>query len=351
MDMVLRFIAALFLILMPGQGLALDFVTATPGTAYVQGTGTATVAIRWTVQVTVPTDQTVTITSSGGTLVAGAAPPVVTGTTLRRTVRLTAGTHQVRITERLRIDRTSARYILEGGGGLFTRIFTDTLPGTGTASVVLQGRASGSGGLTVQNLDLSFDDGSSFRSVASGEALAARVSLSTSGRGLIQGAWQIAGPEGGFRTLQRVRLTAGGPKQALIESPPLPTDRAGSFRLRFVLGEGEGAEDPVIRYTVGSGRGEAAITLTSPPEGAALGGQTRFRWEAVAGAERYRIEFLAEADLTPLASVETAKTGATVRPFTLERLASGDPLVWRVVALGASGEVIARSAQRRIGGP
>jgi hypothetical protein len=71
----------------------------------------------------------------------------------------------------------------------------------------------------------------------------------------------------------------------------------------------------------------------------------------VAGAARYRIEFLSEADLQPLASVETTKTAATVRSFTLERLSTGALLVWRVVALDSQGRVIARSSQRRIAGP
>lgn len=348
--MLRSLIIAMLLMLAPGLALALDSVTATPGTAYVQGTGTATVSIRWTAQITVGSDQTVTLTSTGGTLVAGAEPPVAAGGTLRRTVRLTAGTHMVRITERLRIDRTTARYILEGGGGTFVRVFTDTLAGTATATIVLQGRASGSGGLTVQAFDLSFDDGSAFRSVAAGEALLARANVSTAGRGLVQGIWQIAGPEGGFRTLKRVRFTAGGPKKTLVESPALPTDQTGSYRLRFVLGDGEGEEGPVIRYTVGAGEEVAGIALTSPAAGAELGSQTRFGWEGVTGAERYRIEFLAEADLKTLASVETLKTSAVVKSFTLDRL-TGGPLVWRVVALDGSGNVIARSAQRRIGGP
>lgn len=347
---MLRGLIILVLLLLPLRAVALDSVTATPGVAYVQGTGTATVAIRWTVQVTVSVDTTVTITSAPGTLVAGAAPPTSAGVTLRRTVRLSPGTHLVRINERLRIDRTTARYILEGGGGLFARVFTDTLTGTGTASVNLQGRATGAGGLTVQSFDLAFDDGATFRTVAAGEALVARLALTTSGRGLVQGSWQIEGPEGGFRTLDRVRLTAGGPRRTLVESPPLPTDRPGSYRVRFVMAAGDGPEGPVIRYTVGTGAGAAALGLTAPAEGAALGTQTRFAWEAIPGAARYRVEFLAEADLTVLAAVETASAVATLRSFTLERLGRG-PLVWRVLALDAAGGVLARSAQRRIGGP
>lgn len=349
--MTFRAVVALVLLLWPGLVLALDNVTATPGTAYVQGTGTASVTIRWTAQITVAGDQTVTLSSTGGTLVAGAAPPVAYGGTLRRTVRLTAGTHLVRITERLRIDRTSARQILEGGAGSFSRVFTDSLAGTGTASVILQGRASGSGGLTIQNLDLSFDDGSAFRTVGAGEGLVARARIATSGRGLVEAIWQIAGPEGGFRILKRVRFTAGGPTRELLESPRLPTDQPGSFRVRLVLGDGADSAGPVIRYTVGAGTEAEAVALIAPAEGAALGPSTRFAWADVPGAERYRIEFLAERESRPRASVETTKTEAQVRSFTLERLATGAPLTWRVVALDGSGAVIARSAQRRIAAP
>lgn len=347
-----KLMIALMLVLSPLKAMALDSVTATPSVAYVQGTGTGLVTVRWTLQITVPTDQTVTVSSPGGTLLAGAAAPSAAGGVLRRTVRLTAGTHVVRITERLRVDRTSARYILEGGTGSFTRIFTDTLPSTGTGVIALEGRASGSGGLTLQNLELSFDDGTRFRAVAMGEALTARASISTSGRGIIKGKWEIAGPNGGFRTLRRVNLTAGGPSREVVESPALPTDQRGQYRVRFIVdGEGEGVGDPVIAYTVGGGEGVPAITLTAPAEGAALASRTRFRWDAVAGAERYRVEFLTETNAKPLAAVETKGASATVRSFTLQRLVTDAPLVWRVLALDAEGRVIARSAQRRIGAP
>lgn len=351
--MIRKLLIALMLVLSPLKALALEGVTATPSVAYVQGTGTGLVTVRWTLEIEVGTDQTVTVTSPGGTLVAGAAPPVAAGGVLRRTVRLTAGTtHLVRITERLRVDRVTARRILEGGTGSFSRIFTDTLPSTATGFLVLEGRASGSGGLTLQNLELSFDDGTRFRSVAVGEALTARASISTSGRGIIRGKWEIAGPNGGFRTLRRVNLTAGGPSREVVESPALPTDQRGQYRVRFIVdGEGEGVGDPVIAYTVGGGEGLPAITLAAPAEGAALASRTRFRWAAVAGAERYRVEFLTETNTKPLAAVETKGASATVRSFTLQRLNTDAPLVWRVLALDAEGRVIARSAGRRIGAP
>jgi hypothetical protein len=350
--MIRWFFIALMLVLSPLRALALDSVTATPMVAYVQGTGTGLVTVRWTLQITVPTDQTVTVTSTGGTLLAGAAPPVAAGGVLRRTVRLTAGTHLVRITERLRVDRVSARNILEGGTGSFTRIFTDTLPSTGTGVIALESRVSGSGGLTLQNLELSFDDGTKFRAVNVGEALTARASISTSGRGIIRGKWEIAGPNGGFRTFRRVNLTAGGPSREVVESPALPTDQRGQYRVRFIVdGDGEGVGDPVIAYTVGGGEGLPAITLTAPAEGAALGSRTRFRWDAVAGAERYRVEFLTERNSRPLAAVETKGASATVRSFTLERLNTDAPLIWRVLALDAEGRVIAQSAGRRMGAP
>ena len=58
---------ALLLVLSPLKAMALDSVTATPMVAYVQGTGTGLVTIRWTLQITVGSDQTVTVSSSGGT--------------------------------------------------------------------------------------------------------------------------------------------------------------------------------------------------------------------------------------------------------------------------------------------
>jgi hypothetical protein len=351
--MIRKLITVLMFALSPHVVLALDTVNVTPSTATVQGTGAALVTLRWTLQITVPSDQTVTVTSSGGTLVAGAQPAVPTGGVLTRTVRLTTGTHLVRITERLRIDRTSARHILEAGTGTFQRLFSDSISSFPLpATVALQGQASGSGGLSIRNFDLSFDDGASFRNVSEGEALSAQVSITTSGRGLIDGKWEIAGPSGGFRVLKRVRLPAGGPTRTELESPLLPTDQTGQFRLRFIVdGDGDGSGDPVITYVVGSDAGAAAIMLTKPADGAAIASTTTFAWKAVTGAARYRIEFLAEGASKPLAAVETTKASAAVRSFTLDRLSTGAPLVWRVVALNAGGQVIAMSAARRIGAP
>jgi hypothetical protein len=355
MMMARKLITLLMLILTPHLALALDSVSVTPSTAFVQGTGAALVTLRWTLEVTNSTTNpvTVTVTSSGGTLIAGAQPAVPTGGVLTRTVRLNPGTHFVRITERLRIDRTSARHILEAGTGTFQRTFTDSISSVAlVTSVALQGQASGSGGLSIRNFDLSFDDGAAFRTVSQGEALTAQVSVTTSGRGVIDGKWEIAGPSGGFRVLKRVRLPAGGPTRTELESPLLPTDRAGQFRLRFVVdGDGDGSGDPVITYVVGSGAGSAAITLTKPADGADLASTTTFAWKAVAGATRYRIEFLAEGGAKPLAAVETTKATAAVKSFTLDRLMTGKPLVWRVVALDAGGQVVATSAARRIGAP
>ena len=350
--MIRKLITILMLILSPHLAVALDNVSVSPSAASVQGTGAALITLRWTLQITVPSDQTVTVTSSGGTLVAGAQPAVPTGGVLSRTVRLTAGTHQVRITERLRINRTSARHILEAGTGTFTRLFGDSISSVALSGTVeLQGRATGSGGLSIRNFDLTFDDGAAFRSVGQGEALTAQVSITTSGRGLIDGKWEIAGPSGGFKVLKRVRLPAGGPTRTELESPLLPTDQTGQFRLRFVVdGDGEGSGDPAITYVVGSGDGVAAITLNKPADGVVLASTTTFAWKAVAGAARYRIEFLPEGAAKPLAAVETTSATVAVKSFTLDRLATGKPLVWRVVALDGGGQVIAASAARRIGG-
>lgn len=350
--MLARLIAGLLftaLAVLPARALT---VTATPTTAYVQGTGTALITIRWTLVFNVTAPTQTTVFSTNGVLVAGAQPPQMVGGPLQRTIRLDAGQTVVRITERLRIDRTSARHILEAGQGTFARDFQDTIDGADTFTVSLEGRASGSGGLTLQGFDLAFDDGSDFATIGQDGALSARARLATSGRGLIEGKWEIAGPDGGFRLLRRVRVFAGGPTRSAFESPALPTAVPGQYQLRFVPdGNGQGPVGPVITYVVTGGAAPAAITLTAPADGAAISADMRFSWSTVKGAARYRIEFLEDAGGAVRAAVEVKEAGAVIRSFTLERLRTSGAAVWQVVALNEAGAVIARSAARALGRP
>jgi len=328
---------------------ALDSATATPSTAYVQGIGAQLVTIRWTIQVSSSGSGAVTIVSNGGTLLAGAQPAVSAGGVLRRTVA--AGTTVVHITERLRIDRTSARYILESGGGLFRRTFSDGLTTPVIGEVTLEARSTGEGGLSLQNVDVHFDDASLYRVVGAGAALTAVAKVTTTGRGRIEAVWQIQGPSGGgFRTLRRVTASAAGPRVISLESPPLPTDQPGQYRLRLALGgDGTGTDDPTITYVVGAGGAVTALALQAPAADAVLSAATRFEWTSVKGAVRYRVEFLAQGSAQVVAGVDVKTNVATIKPFTLARLDDG-AVTWRVTAYDAAGTVLAQSPARRIGG-
>ncbi|MEO8530249.1 MAG: hypothetical protein ABI459_03430 [Deltaproteobacteria bacterium] len=342
------------LILLMSLGCALpvqsaDVVTASPPIAYVQGVGAQLITVRWTITINTSIPQTVTLVSTGGTLTAGAQPPVNVGTALRRVVKLNVGTNVVRINERLRVDRTTARHILESGPGVFTRIFSDSL-GSATGTLALQARSTGSGGLSLQNVDLHFDDASLYRVIGSGAALTALAKVTTTGRGRLEAIWQLQGPSGGFRTLRRVTLAAGGPRATSLESPPLPTDQPGQYRLKLVLGgDGAGSDDPVITYVVGSGGAVAALALKTPAADAKLSAATRFEWTPITGAARYRVEFMALGSSTVIAGVDVAASGATIKPFTLSRIDNG-AVTWRVTAYDAAGAVLAQSPHRRIGG-
>lgn len=342
--------ALLFNLLVALPVQAVDAVSVSPAGANVSANGASVVTLRWTVVVSSNSAQTITITSAPGTLSAG-IPPLVstTGSTLRRTFNHPGGGPvSVTITERLRVDRTSARYIAASSGGVYSRTFEDTVGSPASAVVELE--AGPYGGVALQNYSLLFDDRSQYRIVERGESLAAILTVTSNGRGTFNGLWEISGPDtNGFRTIGRARVTLGGPSATTFESPALPTNRPGQYRVRFVVGGSGGDSSQEISYVVAPKTGESAISLLRPTPGGNFTGATRFEWSTIAGASRYRVEFLAPGSLRLLAAVDVRGTTAQLRPFTLARIKGLGQIVWRVTAYDGQGYALARSQSRVLG--
>jgi len=358
--MLLRITMLAFLTLaLSGQTLrAAGPVSATPGTVSVNAGGSSTITIRWRVGVASRLPGLVTVSSPRGELQVDGVTVPGGGGALSRTIRLRgAGTQFVTFTERVTVDRTTARRLGTGAIGRYLRVFSD-MQGPATGVVAL--RAGPGGGLALRNFDLQFDDLSRFRVVETDAALTARLRLNSAGSGILQGSWEVSGPTStqgeGWRPIGRVRQLLAGPRSTVVESPDLPTGRPGIYRVRFVPDPRQGRDVatgvPVLQYSVTGARSDTpALNLLEPRAGSGLSAATTFRWAAVPGARAYRVEFFAESGTTQrLAAVDTADTGTGLRPPTLARLAGADPLLWRVTAMGPDGRALAVSPARRLGG-
>ena len=353
-------LATIFLLLSLQSAAAQAIITAVsgqPGTIKINPNGTTTVSVRWriTLNFTGPAPETVSsvsgISSTGVTL---------GGQLSRRVASPGTGSVTIRLVESLYVDRTTAEAIAAAGPGTYNRLFTTSL-GTGPASIAL--RPSSGGALALRNLELSFDDGSRHRVVENGTSLTARLEVTSLGRGFFAGRWEISGPSGSstFRPLSRVSKRLSGSRRTVFESPALRTDRAGLYRVRFVPENVRPGIDrtpvEIISYSVVASGGNAeakapVLSLIAPQPGQEITGTTRFSWQPVPGATRYRLEFVepgtAGFDSNHLAAVEVAGTSARLKGFTLRRLNTQERLYWHVVAYDGAGQQIAVSAKRRL---
>lgn len=350
-----------FLSLPPGLAKAAGPVTVNPPVVRVNSSGEATITLSWRVGVLSPIPQAVTVTSPDAQLSTGGT----IGGTLRRTVQHPGGGALIFVTisERLVINRMTAARIAQAGSVGLSRSFTDFAGPSRPATARLQSTSGGP--LTVRFADLAFDDDSQFRVVRIGGALTARLQLTTDGRGILDGAWEVAGPSdiaGGFRVIGRVRQVLAGSRRAVIESPPLPVDRAGIYRVRFAPSGNPGNSFtlslPELRYTVTAPSqnpdhlSQPKLSLSAPQPGAGVTAATRFSWQPVPGANRYRLEFLysGAGGLRPdrIAALETKAQSARLKDFTLRRLRGVQALRWRVAAFDAEGNVLALSPARNL---
>ncbi len=331
-------------------------VTAQPASIRINADGATTVRVRWRVELVSAVASSGPVASASGAIGAGPAP----GGPLSRVVRHPGGgSIFVTLVESLYLDRTTARLIAQTGTSTYNRVFT-TPGSTFPASVRLQ--TSSGGALSLRYLDLGFDDGNRYRVVQEGDALSARLTLTTSGRGLFSGRWEVAGPvvAGAFRPLARVNRRLAGARRTILESPALPTDRPGLYRVRFVSDDvvpGQSrAPLPELTYSVVGQEGDdipqTGVRLNSPQPGDDFGRATRFAWQPVDGATRYRLEFSTSGragfDTDMLAAVAVAGTSARLKPNTLMRLDGSASLYWRVIALDPGGAQIAASPLRRL---
>lgn len=249
------------------------------------------------------------------------------------------------------------------------------------------------GSLVVFGAELRFDEGTPLRVLKVGEPVRVFADLSYAGTGPLEAVWEIAdegSPDGVplFRPLRRVRRFLGAGQRLTLEGPQLRTQRAGPHLVRLRLVDPTlSFELPTLRYLVGGARAAIipAIHWTGSPIQAAPGAS--LSWSAVAGAAAYRLEVweaesaarsairILRGSEDPTFQDRRSQTGedrlyegrrdrasalrwraaklvpATSNEFVLnagllEDLEQGARYAWRVVAVDARRQPVARSPVR-----
>jgi hypothetical protein len=348
--------------------------SATPGTLSASLQSTLPTTLVWTVRLTAPPAVTrvvvlpTTATSPQGT-VSTPGGEVLQIDPLPLTVHLTgvvtsAVQGNVPETFRLAPSTVAAAQRLGVGTLLLARTFSaGGAPYVATATVRIGLGGSASGPLTLSRVALHFDDRSLVRVLRQGESAVAIAEITFSGNGVFSGLWEVASPPstqgqpvfvplGGAST----NLTAGG--LAEVTSPPLPAAIAGTYYVRFrVRSPVVDFQSLVLRYGVEQGPAVPSITVTSPEAHATLAADTRFAWQAAAGAMAYRLEiYAADAAADGDAPISGEWLPAERRDSALStlaqtHLAAGRAYRWRVVAFDADGEIVARSSLYEIRTP
>ncbi|MGC3940897.1 hypothetical protein ACOTTU_24115 [Roseobacter sp. EG26] len=352
-------IAHLLVLTLSGTLVANAQVSVSPQVSGVNVDGTSIVTLRWRVGVTSATQGKVQVQSSAGVLGMGG----VAGGNLSTSVLHpgpAVGTVFVTLVERLRVSRTTAKRISQSGTTTYTRSFSGGSGPAVSARATL--RATTGGELTFRNIELRFEDASRFQVIDSGQDLTAQLALTTSGRGVLRGSWEVAGPVSrrgaGFRPIGRLQQFIAGPRSSTFVSPPLPSNAPGVYSVRFVPDQAPQRDvlEPaiVLRYTVVSKRNavENSIGLFAPKPGESLTRTTQFRWQTIQGTRTYRLEFFdfktGRTPPAPVAAILSEDNHVQLRDFTFERITSSGELYWRVVSLDSEGKELTSSSVREL---
>lgn len=375
-------------------------VTGTASPTNVSATAPSIVTVTWQVVrnngTVLPNAGTVSSTS-GSFLVGGIQVSTVSRTLSRIEAGTTAGNVTLVFTESVTVPLAVAyRAIKSGVPIVYQRTFstTGTIVAPGVAS--LAGSASlnpsgpGSESFSVSRLDLRFEDQTRVKVLPKNSRLRAVAVLSTTGNGLIEGAWEIAlssTTQGApvFRPLALVRQRAAFGGRVAIISPPLPTAFEGNNLVRLRIDDPTTFfDEPELQYYVTpesplpSAQEPRLMLITAPQPGTPLTQTTRFAWQAVPGAEIYKLEIfgtppaagevLAENEtvtpvpldpapdtsrvqgLRPLTGVvlPAAITEVRLRDFSLAHLPGDRRYQWTVKAIGKEGAVLGVSPPREI---
>lgn len=370
---------------------AVSGVTASPARTSVPAAGPASMTVNWQVErslTDLPNPGTVSSASLRiviGGVVAATLPRSLTASTAG-----TANTEIIRVRESVSVPQALIyRAIKERSPLTIQRTFVDSyddIAEDGTFEV--QPGGDGSTALTVQRLELAFDDDARSKVLPKGSDLRVVAEINAAGVGLLTGQWEVAtgATSAGtpvFRALTLVRQGVAGGGRTVLTSPLLPTAEEGTGLVRFrLIDPALASETPVLQYYVtpssltAATASQHAVALSAPRPGAVLTAQTRFAWSALPGAHTYQLVFYEgptgpaepldptqnlEGQQTPKIPEDAApaagifipgdRTEAVLQDFTLAQMPAGQRYLWQVIAIDANGAVIGSSAIRNIHKP
>ncbi|MEH6633032.1 MAG: hypothetical protein V7776_19615 [Halopseudomonas aestusnigri] len=360
--------AALLLII----GLALpltaqanvDSVRVNPTRVNVPVKGASSISINWQVTRSEPTaPTTVTVSSANAVLQINGSNVVNLGSTLSRQSTLNPlGSETLSFSEVLTISASLARKIAEASAGSvrISRTFTDTQT-TGLARLQVYPGAGSAGSLSINRIDLHFENDSRTDVIPKGDSRRAIADINFQSSGLLKGEWRIIDPTASLgsargRVLQVVRqqVVSSGQGRTRIISPVLPTAKNGLYLLTFSVENADGiSELPVLRYFVLEGAGNAPednLSTLSPGNGARITANTVFSWDNIPGALAYQIEIFLPGGTKIISGkvVPGNELKLQLSGFSLSNLTSGESYDWRLRAFDKKGHVIGSSPRQLI---
>jgi len=230
-------------------------------------------------------------------------------------------------------------------------------------------RATPTGMLSLERIDLAFDNGLARTSITVNGKLKARASIRYAGNGALVGRWLVDG-----RPLQTFNLTLTFGNSITIETadlPPLPAIEPGEHEVTLQFSTPAVTFTvPVIRYTVESSPGVPLLRLIQPSDGAVLTCPRRdslmvslkdatstlpFTWQApvlllpVRSGIIYQFDLFAPGDLlNPLMSARMSDQVYGLPAALTATLPKNSELLWQVKVVDALGGVVAKSEMRRV---
>lgn len=330
-------------------------VKPSPASGTVPFGPSATFTVTWGItRNALAPNNPVVVTAAPGVFKPTSGSATILATTPAMTRSFPGNPGAVSVTETFVVPQTVMRWALEHNNGQFVyqRFFADDPPGlTFVSGYVSLNTTGGMGGpIGVANVNLTFKDGTSFKSVEQGSALTAVAHVKSTGSGELNAQWEVseANADGSafYRPIRTVSQSLSGQRYFDIESPPLPTVLEGRENVRFrVTSPSNGINSPVISYFVTPKAKAMRMEVLGPEAGARAGGGTVFRWKPVKGAVAYRLQVLSSSGGVVASMLVTASETPLSR-FVQGQLQSPAEYQWRVIAISRDGGPLGESQSR-----
>lgn len=248
-------------------------------------------------------------------------------------------------------------------------------PSPNSSHSIPEGSEADVTGVGINRISLRFSSGSQVETIDTNQPLHAIATVNFERAGLLDAIWEVATPastsgQAIFRPLQNVRQYLAASRQVALQSPSLPSDMSGIYRVRLRLLHPSVAQAPVeLRYQVNESQvNESQVNASSlpireiigvlPQPGAVITAQSEFSWQVQAGAKAWQLEIyeqgteqpaeqLAKQPLTGLL-LGAEQTRSPLSASVFSYLEPGQVYYWRVVAVGEAGTIIAASELREI---